>query len=86
AGGDQAALRAEALHHGDLLQGAFADVYANLTLKTLLLLRWATSRCPAASFLLKADDDVFINLPALITYLTSFPPALRRRLYLGRGH
>ncbi|XP_074786566.1 beta-1,3-galactosyltransferase 4 [Athene noctua] len=84
--GVQAALRAEFSHHGDLLQGAFLDVYANLTLKTLFLLRWATTRCPATPFLLKADDDVFVNLPALMTYLISFPPAIRHRLYLGRVH
>lgn len=82
---EQPALRAEAERHGDLLQGAFADTYANLTRKTAFLLRWATSRCPAAPFILKADDDVFVNLPALTNYLASFrraPP----RLYLGRIH
>ncbi|NXT45241.1 B3GT4 galactosyltransferase, partial [Pelecanoides urinatrix] len=82
--GEQAALRAEASRHGDLLQGDFADAYANLTRKTLLLLRWATTRCPAVPFLLKADDDVFVNLPALTTYLASSPQP--RRLYLGRVH
>ncbi|KAF1401152.1 Beta-1,3-galactosyltransferase 4, partial [Spheniscus humboldti] len=83
-GAEQAALREEALRHGDLLQGAFADTYANLTRKTLLLLRWAAARCPAAPFLLKADDDVFVNLPALTTYLASLRHP--RRLYLGRVH
>ncbi|NXD89012.1 B3GT4 galactosyltransferase, partial [Halcyon senegalensis] len=80
----QAALGAEWRRHRDLLQGPFADTYANLTRKTLLLLRWALARCPAAPFLLKADDDVFVNLPALTRYLTAFrnfPP-----LYLGRVH
>ncbi|NXO91862.1 B3GT4 galactosyltransferase, partial [Certhia brachydactyla] len=72
-------------HHGDILQGDFGDVYSNLTLKTLLLLRWARSCCAAAPFLLKADDDVFVNVPAIATYLSgwSHPPA---RLYLGRVH
>ncbi|NXU33362.1 B3GT4 galactosyltransferase, partial [Thalassarche chlororhynchos] len=83
-GGELAALRAEALRHGDLLQGDFLDVYANLTRKTLLLLSWAAARCPAVPFLLKADDDVFVNLPALTTYLASFPHP--PRLYLGRVH
>ncbi|NWH17117.1 B3GT4 galactosyltransferase, partial [Grus americana] len=81
---EQTALVAEAARHGDLLQGAFADTYANLTRKTLFLLHWATSRCPAVPFLLKADDDVFVNLPALTNYLASLPDS--RRLYLGRVH
>ncbi|NWH55678.1 B3GT4 galactosyltransferase, partial [Fregata magnificens] len=70
--------------HADLLQGSFADAYANLTRKTLLALRWAAARCPAAPFLLKADDDVFVNLPALTNYLASLRNP--RRLYLGRVH
>ncbi|NXP56800.1 B3GT4 galactosyltransferase, partial [Heliornis fulica] len=79
-----AALVSEAHQHGDLLQGAFSDTYANLTLKTLLILRWASGRCPGASFLLKADDDVFVNVPALTSYLASVrPPSF---FYLGRIH
>ncbi|NXW89576.1 B3GT4 galactosyltransferase, partial [Alopecoenas beccarii] len=80
---EQAALAAERQRHGDLLQGPFGDTYANLTLKTLLLLRWAASRCPGSRFVLKADDDVFVNVPALTRHLRSQPP---RRLYLGRVH
>ncbi|NXK15743.1 B3GT4 galactosyltransferase, partial [Herpetotheres cachinnans] len=81
---ERAMLQAEGLRHGDLLQGAFADTYANLTRKTLLLLRWAAARCPAVPFLLKADDDVFVNLPVLTNYLASLRHP--RRLYLGRVH
>ncbi|XP_062495915.1 beta-1,3-galactosyltransferase 4 [Pezoporus occidentalis] len=78
------ALREEWLRHGDVLQGAFPDAYGTLTLKTLLLLRWASRRCPGARFLLKADDDVFVNVPALARHLRA--PTLPRRLYLGRVH
>ncbi|KAL8213647.1 UNVERIFIED_CONTAM: hypothetical protein K2H54_067908 [Gekko kuhli] len=83
-GAQQAALAAEAARHGDVLQGRFADTYANLTRKTLALLGWAASRCPAARFVLKADDDVFVNLPALAAHLAALPPAARH--YLGRVH
>ncbi|XP_070593034.1 LOW QUALITY PROTEIN: beta-1,3-galactosyltransferase 4 [Erythrolamprus reginae] len=80
----QAALEREAAEHGDLLQGRFADTYANLTLKTLTLLRWADARCPDARFVLKADDDVFLNLPALAAHLRTLDP--RQAAYLGRVH
>ncbi|NXL55020.1 B3G5A glucosaminyltransferase, partial [Podilymbus podiceps] len=83
--GQQAAVRAEASRHGDVLQGDFADLYANLNLKTLLLLRWAAAACPAVPFLLKADDDVFVNLPALTRELAASPHP-RAPLYLGRVH
>ncbi|KAM6473009.1 beta-1,3-galactosyltransferase 4 isoform 1-T2 [Liasis olivaceus] len=80
----QAALEREAREHGDLLQARFVDAYANLTLKTLALLGWAAARCPGARFLVKADDDVFLNLPALARHLGQLagPPAA----YLGRVH
>ncbi|NWH42157.1 B3GT4 galactosyltransferase, partial [Chloropsis hardwickii] len=70
--------------HGDILQGDFGDTYGHLSLKTLLLLRWARRCCEAAPFLLKADDDVFVNVPAVATYLATWPPS--SRLYLGRVH
>ncbi|XP_070599940.1 beta-1,3-galactosyltransferase 4-like isoform X2 [Erythrolamprus reginae] len=82
----QAALEHEAAEHGDLLQARFADTYANLTLKTLAMLGWATTRCPTARFLLKADDDVFLNLPALVQYLerlTGSPAVYLGQVYAG---
>ncbi|XP_074385914.1 beta-1,3-galactosyltransferase 4 [Zonotrichia albicollis] len=82
---EQRELLAESRQHGDILQGDFADSYANLTRKTLLLLRWARACCAAAPFLLKADDDVFVNVPAVATYLATWRDA-PARLYLGRVH
>ncbi|XP_069775722.1 beta-1,3-galactosyltransferase 9 [Narcine bancroftii] len=75
----------EAQRYGDVVQGRFADTYLNLTLKTLMVLRWATTYCPTARFLLKSDDDVFINLPALVEHL-SHRDAAFQDLYLGRVH
>ncbi|NWI21742.1 B3GT4 galactosyltransferase, partial [Crypturellus soui] len=79
-----AALVHEAAAHGDLLQGPFADTYRNLTRKTLLLLAWAAARCPGARYVLKADDDVYVNVPALLAHVAALGHP--RRLYLGRVH
>ncbi|NWI48558.1 B3GT4 galactosyltransferase, partial [Picathartes gymnocephalus] len=76
----------ESRQHRDILQGDFPDTYAHLALKTLLLLRWARSCCGGAPFLLKADDDVFVNVAAVATYLATWPTAPPPRLYLGRIH
>ncbi|GAB6026557.1 hypothetical protein CHUAL_012973 [Chamberlinius hualienensis] len=54
-------LKLEDEKYGDIIQGDFVDTYRNLTLKSVLLLRWASTRCPNARFVLKVDDDVFIN-------------------------
>ncbi|NXU59819.1 B3GT4 galactosyltransferase, partial [Turnix velox] len=77
-------LGAESQRFGDILQGPFWDTYkGGLRPKTHLLLRWAHTHCPSP-FLLKADDDVFINIPALISFLMSSP--LPPLLYMGRLH
>ncbi|XP_006032334.1 beta-1,3-galactosyltransferase 4 [Alligator sinensis] len=81
---EQAALEREAQQHGDLMQGRFHDTYANLTIKTCMLLRWAAALCPGAAFVAKVDDDVFLNLPALAHHLGSL--ANPHGLYLGRVH
>ena len=48
-----------------LHQESFIDTYANLTLKSLLLLRWFTQRCEDSQYVMKTDDDVYINLVKL---------------------
>ncbi|NXT71504.1 B3GT2 galactosyltransferase, partial [Chaetops frenatus] len=51
--------------HGDLLQQDFLDTYNNLTLKTLMGLEWVSRFCPNATYVMKADHDVFLNLEYL---------------------
>lgn len=41
------------------------DSYRNLTLKTLTILHWTLTHCPQATWLVKSDEDVFINPIAL---------------------
>ena len=55
---------------GDILQEDFVDSYMNLTLKSVMGLKWASRRCPSARFLMKTDDDMFVNVPKLLDYLT----------------
>ncbi|XP_045126834.1 beta-1,3-galactosyltransferase 1-like [Portunus trituberculatus] len=56
----------ESQTHRDIAQDpSFPDSYATLTLKTLALLAWTQQSCPSAKFVLKADDDVFLNVPRL---------------------
>ncbi|XP_060616679.2 beta-1,3-galactosyltransferase 4 [Anolis sagrei] len=80
----QAVLEREAAEHRDLVQGRFLDSYGNLTLKTLALMGWAATRCPGALFLVKVDDDVFLNLPGLAEELGRLPALTPA--YLGRIH
>ena len=38
------------------------DTYNNLTLKTLAAFDWMLTFCPQAEYLLKTDDDMFIQV------------------------
>lgn len=63
------AVRAESAQYGDILQAAFVDSYANLTLKVLLAAKWIAARCASARFAMKIDTDTVPNLPALVASL-----------------
>ena len=62
-------LAAEAGQHGDIVREDFLDTYQNLTLKTLAGLKWAGQHCQQASFVLKTDDDMYVNVRGLLDYL-----------------
>ncbi|GAB6029920.1 hypothetical protein CHUAL_005618 [Chamberlinius hualienensis] len=47
--------------YNDIIQEDFVDSYRNLTLKSIMMVKWATTFCPQAEFLLKIDDDCFLN-------------------------
>ncbi|CAA9994639.1 unnamed protein product, partial [Nesidiocoris tenuis] len=48
-----------------------------------MALKWATYHCPSARYLLKTDDDVFVNAPKLEKFLRNeLSPFGARRLIL----
>lgn len=51
----------EDLAYRDLIQGNFLDAYQNLTLKSVLILKWAETYCRGAGYVLKIDDDCFLH-------------------------
>ena len=61
----QEQLQSEADQYGDIVQEAFIDTYANLTVKSLMLLKWFTQHCDNTQYVMKADDDMYINLVKL---------------------
>lgn len=62
----QPMLEEESLLYHDILQQDFLDTYNNLTLKTLMGMEWVSKHCPNASYVMKADHDVFLNLGYLV--------------------
>jgi hypothetical protein len=57
---------------GDILQGDFLETYKNLTFKSIMSWQWMLKRCDLSLIqaVLKADDDVVINTPLLISDLS----------------
>ncbi|XP_070547790.1 uncharacterized protein [Ptychodera flava] len=64
----------------DIVQQDFAEHYRNLTRKTILLLNWAADYCAGAHYVIKIDDDVFLNTKNMLEFLRQAP---RTGLYLG---
>lgn len=79
---ERAALIHEAVTHRDIIQANFTDSYRNLTLKTITGLTWALEKCRGAQYLLKTDDDVFVNT----VLLTKFLRGKNGLQYMGRLH
>ncbi|KAL3175092.1 hypothetical protein MRX96_040489 [Rhipicephalus microplus] len=68
---DDSSILQESSVFGDVIRAVFEDTSKNQTLKSLLLLQWAHTFCPRVSFILKADDDAYMDLPRLIALLES---------------
>ncbi|XP_077696872.1 UDP-GlcNAc:betaGal beta-1,3-N-acetylglucosaminyltransferase 8 [Eretmochelys imbricata] len=77
-------IAAESQAYGDVLVWDFEDTFFNLTLKDFLFLGWALAHCPDARFVLKGDDDVFINTPRVLAYLGALDTRRARTLYTGQ--
>ncbi|XP_022235249.1 beta-1,3-galactosyltransferase 1-like isoform X2 [Limulus polyphemus] len=56
----------EAQIHSDIVQENFLDTYRNLTLKSVMLLKWVSEFCHNVHFVMKTDDDMYINIQNLL--------------------
>lgn len=65
------ALDEESEKYEDIIQYDFLDSYYNLTLKSVLLLKWINNYCQNVSYVMKIDDDVFLQVSNLVDYLSN---------------
>lgn len=65
----QKQLSLESQQYHDLIQSNFIDTYKNLTTKTMVIMDWLATRCPQASYAMKVDSDMFLNLENLMSLL-----------------
>ncbi|XP_067457553.1 beta-1,3-galactosyltransferase 2 [Thunnus thynnus] len=71
--GIQEKLEEESRKHADIIQMNFVDSYKNLTIKTMMMMNWLATHCPNASYTMKVDADIFVNVFYLIRRLSSSP-------------
>ena len=67
----QNALEYESDVYRDIVQEDFIDSYHNLTYKGIAALKWVSSYCDHAKFVLKTDDDIFVNMFTLLRHMNS---------------
>ncbi|XP_067943540.1 beta-1,3-galactosyltransferase 1-like isoform X2 [Watersipora subatra] len=53
----------------DIVQESFIDSYRNLTYKAILGCKWTSTYCESAKVILKADDDMVVDIYLLFRHL-----------------
>ena len=70
--------------HKDLVRGNYYDHYWNQTRKIQMGFEWAVTYCNF-SFLLKLDDDVFVHIPRVLSFVSA-PNTPQKNLYAGNHY
>lgn len=63
----------ESLQHQDIVIFSFMDAYTNLTFKSLMGLRWSRQFCSQAAYVMKTDEDVYVNTHQIPIMLQAAP-------------
>lgn len=66
-------LEEESKKYADIVQMNFQDSYHNLTIKTVMMMNWLATHCPNATYAMKVDADIFVNVFYLKERLESSP-------------
>ncbi|XP_046370302.2 beta-1,3-galactosyltransferase 5-like [Haliotis rufescens] len=64
-------LKSESRMHNDVLQINVTESYFIPTLKIMMAFKWMKERCSKVRYVMKTDDDVFVNLPFMMERVES---------------
>lgn len=67
---EQEKLHEEQHEFGDLVIGSFRDSFHNLTYKHMMGYKWILNYCPQATFVMKVDEDKFVDIIQWIDWRT----------------
>jgi len=73
----------EQAEYGDMVQFQFIDDYYNLTLKAIAITNWLHQHCSMMKFIVKMDDDLFVNMDRLLEMLPKFNSGITGHIYSG---
>lgn len=68
-------LSKEVKAHKDVVLVNFVESYFNLTVKTIMGLKWMSKFCSSAKYVLKIDDDMPLNIPLLLKMVLVHGPS-----------
>ncbi|CAH1792449.1 unnamed protein product [Owenia fusiformis] len=59
----------EAKIEKDIIVSSFKENFENMTVHSVMGIKWATQHCPQAKYIIKADDETFLNIPNIVEQL-----------------
>jgi Galactosyltransferase. len=77
-----ASVMSESKQQGDMLVLDLEESFYSLSYKVMIGFQWVTERCQGYRFLLKGDDDIFVNIHAIMELLHE-PTTPQTHLYVG---
>ena len=77
-----ASVMSESKQQGDMLVLDLEESFYSLSYKVMIGFQWVTEHCQGYRFLLKGDDDIFVNIHALMELLHE-PTTPQTHLYVG---
>ncbi|KAI1307591.1 Lactosylceramide 1,3-N-acetyl-beta-D-glucosaminyltransferase A [Halotydeus destructor] len=63
--------------HSDMVAWPFIDSYDNFTLKVISSLAWVDSACKEATYIIKTDDDMYVDLDLVSSLFVDSEPKWR---------
>ncbi|KAK0061969.1 beta-1 3-galactosyltransferase 1-like isoform X3 [Biomphalaria pfeifferi] len=56
----------ESQTHNDIVQVSFDDIYHNIRLKAVSMLKWTSTFCRQTNYVVRIDDDILVNLTSVL--------------------
>lgn len=78
-------IQEESKTYGDVIQVEMLDLYRNLPLKLTGLINWVNNNCPTVDFVVKVDDDLYVNVHVLVQFVKNYHQSGKMTIF-GQSH